>query len=106
MAKNLFLAAILNFPDETGSRFSKPMAVCPNRDPTWTHAVGILKKILISLGAMVVQNTDRHTDIHTYIHTDRQTELKYYIRRDYRVYAIYDMTETWLMEHLIYYLKN
>ena len=34
LVKNLFLAAILNFPEETGSRFSKPRAVCPNRGPT------------------------------------------------------------------------
>ena len=44
LAKNRISAAILNFPDETGSRFSKPRGVCPNRGPTWTYAVGILKK--------------------------------------------------------------
>ena len=43
LAKNRISAAILNFPDETGSRFSKPRGVCPNRGPTWTYAVEILK---------------------------------------------------------------
>ena len=33
-AKNLFFAAVLNFTDKTGSRFSKARALCPNRGPT------------------------------------------------------------------------
>ena len=44
------------------------------------------KKILISLGAMVVKNTDRQTDRQTYRHTYMHTYIHTYINRQIHTY--------------------
>ena len=67
----------LHFPHKTGIKLKKQRVVCPNRGPTWTYAVGILKKSWLVLELWWYKIlTDIHTDIHTYIHTYIQTDTR------------------------------
>ena len=64
------------------------------------------RKILISIGAMVVKNPDRHTDrqtyTHTYIHTYRQTERQTDRQTD-GTKILYKMITKRVMQDVLHY---